>query len=145
MFGGGGMDPRKMEQMMKQMGIDMDELDAESVVIVTEDEELVFDAPQVTKMDAQGQETYQIVGSPETHQVAGGDDAELEAGDADEQTTVTPRFRTTTWSWSPNARVCRRRRPARRSSRSTATSRPPSRSWSDALVVVGPHGLRPRV
>jgi NACalpha-BTF3-like transcription factor len=23
MFGGGGMDPRKMEQMMKQMGIDM--------------------------------------------------------------------------------------------------------------------------
>ncbi len=83
MFGGGGMDPRKMEQMMKQMGIDMDELDAESVVIVTEDEELVFDAPQVTKMDAQGQETYQIVGSPETHQVAGGDDAELAAGDAD--------------------------------------------------------------
>jgi len=82
MFGGGGMDPRKMEQMMKQMGIDMDELDAESVVIVTEDEELVFDAPQVTKMDAQGQETYQIVGSPETHQVAGDDgDAELEAGD----------------------------------------------------------------
>ena len=77
------MDPRKMEQMMKQMGIDMDELDAESVVIVTEDEELVFDAPQVTKMDAQGQETYQIVGSPDTHQVAAGDDAELAAGDAD--------------------------------------------------------------
>ena len=85
MFGGGGMDPRKMEQMMKQMGIDMDELDAESVVIVTEDEELVFDAPQVTKMDAQGQETYQIVGSPETHQVAGGD-TELDAGDADAET-----------------------------------------------------------
>ena len=88
MFGGGGMDPRKMEQMMKQMGIDMDELDAESVVIVTEDEELVFDAPQVTKMDAQGQETYQIVGSPETHQVAG-DDTELAAGDADADTDDT--------------------------------------------------------
>ncbi|MEZ3115569.1 nascent polypeptide-associated complex protein [Halobaculum sp. MBLA0147] len=81
MFGGGGMNPRKMEQMMKQMGIDMEELDAESVVIVTEDEELVFDAPQVTKMDAQGQETYQIVGSPDTHQVAGGDDEALESGD----------------------------------------------------------------
>ena len=81
MFGGGGMDPRKMEQMMKQMGIDMDELDAESVVIVTEDEELVFDAPQVTKMDAQGQETYQIVGAPDTHQVAGDDDATLDADD----------------------------------------------------------------
>jgi len=82
------MDPRKMEQMMKQMGIDMEELDAESVVIVTEDEELVFDALQVTKMDAQGQETYQIVGSPDTHQVAGGDDdAELEAGDDDSAAT----------------------------------------------------------
>ncbi len=81
MFGGGGMNPRKMEQMMKQMGIDMEELDAESVVIVTEDEELVFDAPQVTKMDAQGQETYQIVGSPDTHQVAAGDDAGRTAED----------------------------------------------------------------
>jgi nascent polypeptide-associated complex subunit alpha len=83
MFGGGGMNPRKMEQMMKQMGIDMDEIDAESVIIVTEDEELVFDSPQVTKMDAQGQETYQIVGSPDVHQAAGGDDAGAEAGEAD--------------------------------------------------------------
>lgn len=78
MFGGGGMNPRKMEQMMKQMGIDMDELDAESVIIVTEDEELVFDSPQVTKMDAQGQETYQVVGSPDVHQAAAG---EVESGD----------------------------------------------------------------
>ncbi len=65
MFGGGGMNPRKMKQMMKQMGIDVEELDAERVVVETSDGDLVFDAPQVTKMDAQGQETYQIVGSPE--------------------------------------------------------------------------------
>ncbi|MFB6176287.1 MAG: nascent polypeptide-associated complex protein [Halobaculum sp.] len=84
MFGGGGMNPRKMEQMMKQMGIDMDELDAESVIIVTEDEELVFDSPQVTKMDAQGQETYQIVGSPDVHQAAAG---EVESGDESDTAT----------------------------------------------------------
>ncbi len=83
MFGGGGMNPRKMEQMMKQMGIDMDELDAESVIIVTEDEELVFDDPQVTKMDAQGQETYQIVGSPNVHQAAAG---EVESGEESDTT-----------------------------------------------------------
>ncbi|WP_049906397.1 nascent polypeptide-associated complex protein [Halorubrum aidingense] len=64
MFGGGGMNPRKMKQMMKQMGIDVEELDAERVVIETADGDLVFDGAQVTKMDAQGQETYQIVGSP---------------------------------------------------------------------------------
>jgi len=65
MFGGGGMNPRKMKQMMKQMGIDVEELDAERVVVETADGDLVFDGPQVTKMDAQGQETYQIVGEPE--------------------------------------------------------------------------------
>jgi len=65
MFGGGGMNPRKMKQMMKQMGIDVEELDAERVVIETADgDDLVFDDAQVTKMDAQGQETYQIVGRP---------------------------------------------------------------------------------
>jgi nascent polypeptide-associated complex subunit alpha len=64
MFGGGGMNPRKMKQMMKQMGIDVTELDAEEVVIRTADEELVFSDAQVTRMDAQGQETYQVVGEP---------------------------------------------------------------------------------
>lgn len=63
--GGGGFNPQKMEQMMKQMGIDVDELDAEEVVIRTDETELVFSDPEVTKMDARGQETYQIIGSPE--------------------------------------------------------------------------------
>ncbi|MFC3960066.1 nascent polypeptide-associated complex protein [Halovivax cerinus] len=62
--GGGGLDPRKMEQMMNQMGIDMDELDAEEVIIRTADHDLVFESPDVTKMDARGQETFQIIGTP---------------------------------------------------------------------------------
>jgi nascent polypeptide-associated complex subunit alpha len=73
--GGGGMNPRKMKQMMEQMGIDVDELDASEVIIRTDDGDLVFDDASVTKMDARGQETYQIVGSPEMRE--GG--AELEA------------------------------------------------------------------
>ncbi|MFW5911145.1 MAG: nascent polypeptide-associated complex protein [Halolamina sp.] len=75
MFGGGGLNPRKMQQMMKQMGIDVEELDAEEVIIRTADEELYFDGAQVTKMDAQGQETYQIVGEPNVRET-GADDAE---------------------------------------------------------------------
>ncbi|RQG91716.1 nascent polypeptide-associated complex protein [Natrarchaeobius halalkaliphilus] len=70
--GGGGLNPRKMEQMMKQMGIDVDDIDAQEVVIRTDEYDLVFDNPEVTKMDARGQETYQIIGSPE----------EVEAGSA---------------------------------------------------------------
>ncbi|MEY7851583.1 nascent polypeptide-associated complex protein [Natrarchaeobius sp. A-rgal3] len=71
--GGGGLNPRKMEQMMQQMGIDVDDIDAEEVIIRTEEYDLVFGDPEVTKMDARGQETYQIIGSPE----------EVEAGSAD--------------------------------------------------------------
>jgi len=80
MFGGGGMNPRKMKQMMKQMGIDVTELDAEEVVIRTADEELVFSDAQVTRMDAQGQETYQVVGEPETREPGSAAGA-VEAGD----------------------------------------------------------------
>lgn len=68
MFGGGrggGFDPAQLQQMMEQFGIDMTELDATSVRIETADGEvLVFDDPEVTRMDAQGQQTYQIIGEP---------------------------------------------------------------------------------
>ena len=65
MFGGGGMNPRKLQQMMQQMGIDVTEIDATEVRISTADgTDLVFDGPEVTRMDAQGQQTYQIVGDP---------------------------------------------------------------------------------
>ena len=76
------MNPRKMKQMMKQMGIDVEEIDAERVVIETADGDLVFDGAQVTKMDAQGQETYQIVGSPEEVADAGAPSAIEGAADA---------------------------------------------------------------
>jgi nascent polypeptide-associated complex subunit alpha len=68
--GGGGLDPSKMKQMMQQMGIDIEEIDAREVVIRTPDGDLVFDDAEVQKMDAQGQETYQVVGSPE-HRASG--------------------------------------------------------------------------
>ena len=83
MFGGGGMNPRKMQQMMEQMGIDVTEIDAESVTITTSDgEQLVFDAPEITRMDAQGTQTYQIVGEPD-RQEASGTAGAVESGDAD--------------------------------------------------------------
>ena len=76
------MNPRKIKQMMKQMGIDVEELDAERVVIETADgDDLVFDGAQVTKMDAQGQETYQIVGSPDEVADAGAGGATAVGGD----------------------------------------------------------------
>ncbi|PSQ45887.1 nascent polypeptide-associated complex protein [Halobacteriales archaeon SW_6_65_15] len=80
--GGGGLDPRKMKQMMKQMGIDVDELDAEEVVITKNDgEQLVFDDPDITVMDARGQQTYQVVGEPSTREAEAGGASAVESGD----------------------------------------------------------------
>jgi nascent polypeptide-associated complex subunit alpha len=65
-MGGKGMNPRKMKQMMKQMGISIDEIeDVEEVIIRTPDKEIVFADAVVTVMNAQGNQSFQIVGTPE--------------------------------------------------------------------------------
>ena len=78
--GGGGMNPRKMKQMMNQMGIDLTEIDAEEVIIRTEDVEYVFHDADVQRMDAQGQQTYQVVGEPDERPRG----KAIEGGEADE-------------------------------------------------------------
>lgn len=63
---GKGISPRKMASMMKQMGIDMNELeDVEEVIIRTSEKDLLFKDAQVTVMDAKGMKTYHIVGNPQ--------------------------------------------------------------------------------
>lgn len=54
-----------MEQMMSQFGIDMEDIDAERVVIETTDGDLVFTDAEVTMMNAQGQSVYQVIGEPD--------------------------------------------------------------------------------
>ncbi|WP_225333627.1 nascent polypeptide-associated complex protein [Halomicrobium urmianum] len=78
--GGGGLNPRKMKQMMEQMGIDMEDIDAEEVIIRTSDEELYFDDAEVQLMEAQGQKTYQVVGNPESRERGAGDSGGADAG-----------------------------------------------------------------
>ena len=65
MFPGmGGIDPRQMQQMMRQMGIKTEEIAATEVIIKKADgSELVISSPQVTLMDIQGQKTFQIGGT----------------------------------------------------------------------------------
>jgi nascent polypeptide-associated complex subunit alpha len=63
MFGGlGGMDPRRMQAMMKQMGIQTEEMDVKKIIFELEDKKLVFENPQVTKTTIKGMETYQVMG-----------------------------------------------------------------------------------
>lgn len=66
---GGRIDPRRMNQMMKQLGIDVREMDGvQEVVIRTATRDYVFQNADVTIMRAQGQDTYQVVGKPEVRE-----------------------------------------------------------------------------
>lgn len=61
--GRGGMNPKKMQSMMKQLGIEMSEIDnAEQVIIKTADGNIIIDNPSISIMRAQGVDTYQING-----------------------------------------------------------------------------------
>ena len=58
-----GLDPKKMQAMMKQLGIAQEEIDASRVVIEKSDGgKLIVENPNVTKIKMQGQETFQISG-----------------------------------------------------------------------------------
>ena len=58
------MNPRQMQKMMQKMGMQQVELNASKIVITLSDKELVFENPQLMKINMMGQETYQITGSP---------------------------------------------------------------------------------
>ncbi|MHC1579065.1 MAG: nascent polypeptide-associated complex protein [Candidatus Alkanophagales archaeon] len=61
-----GVSPKKLRQMMQQLGISVEELDdVEEVIIRRADVELVFKDANVTVINAPGAKTYQIVGTPE--------------------------------------------------------------------------------
>lgn len=60
-----GINPRAMNQMMKQMGIDSTEIeDVEQVIIRTQNVDFIFDEASVTRVAAPGMTTYQVMGTP---------------------------------------------------------------------------------
>jgi len=57
------MNPKKMQAVMKQMGISQEEIDASRVIIEkTDNTKIIIESPSVTKVKMQGQETFQIAG-----------------------------------------------------------------------------------
>ena len=86
MIPGPGMNPKQLKQMqraMKQMGMDMKDIEgATEVIIKFKDKEIVISNPKVNLMDYMGQKTYQITGKPkeikiETEILIPDDDVEL--------------------------------------------------------------------
>jgi len=58
-----GMDPKKMEKMLRQMGMKMDNVEATQVIIKTDSGDIVIDKPQVVKTTMKGQVVYQVSGN----------------------------------------------------------------------------------
>jgi len=77
-----GMNPRQMKKMMQQMGMQMDELDADEVIIkMRSGDDIVITDPNVVKMKVQGQESFQITGNVSSE--GEGDNVIVEISDDD--------------------------------------------------------------
>lgn len=58
----GGLNPKKMQAMMKQLGINSEDIEAERVIIEKSDGRIVIENPSIQKIVMQGQESWQIAG-----------------------------------------------------------------------------------
>lgn len=56
------MNPKKMQEAMKKLGIKQENIDAERVIIEKTDGKVVINNPSITKINMQGQENFQITG-----------------------------------------------------------------------------------
>jgi len=66
----GGLDPKKMQAMMSQMGIKQKEIDADEVIIKTRDGNILIKEPSVMKITMSGQDSFQISGRVETEEIS---------------------------------------------------------------------------
>ena len=82
------MNLTQMKKMMKQMGINVEEINATEVIIRTPSEELIFKNPSVTKVSGRGMEVFQVIGSYEVVKKVSEEDVKLimEQANVDEET-----------------------------------------------------------
>ena len=62
------INPRQMEKLARQMGMQMDNIEAERVIIVTKENKIIIENPQVAKVKMMGQETFQVSGGDITEE-----------------------------------------------------------------------------
>lgn len=66
----GNINPKKMQAMMKQMGINQEEIEAIRVIIEkTDGNRIIIENPNVQKVKMQGQESWQIIGDASEEEI----------------------------------------------------------------------------
>ncbi|MFH1133242.1 MAG: nascent polypeptide-associated complex protein [Nanoarchaeota archaeon] len=58
------INPRQMQQAMRRMGIQQVDIEATEVIIRTPTKQMLFQSPQVAKINMMGQESFQVIGTP---------------------------------------------------------------------------------
>ncbi len=58
-----GMDPKKMQAMLKQLGMKMEDISATQVLIKTDGGDITINNPKVVKTTMKGQIVYQVSGA----------------------------------------------------------------------------------
>ena len=64
-----GINPKQLQQAMKQLGMKQEEIDAQEVIIKCSDKELIIRNPNVQKINMMGQESLQITGEIEEREL----------------------------------------------------------------------------
>ncbi len=77
---GGGFNPKQLEKMMQQFGINVEQIeDVQRVVIEASEKDIVIEPADVSIMDAKGQRTYQVTGeASEVDKQTGPDEEDVE-------------------------------------------------------------------
>jgi nascent polypeptide-associated complex subunit alpha len=57
-----GLDPKKMQAVMKQMGMAQEEISANRVIIETDEKNIIINNPSIIKIKMQGDTNFQISG-----------------------------------------------------------------------------------
>lgn len=79
-----GMNPKKMQQMMKQMGMKQDDIPARKVIIYTDDAQIIIEPCEVAEVNMMGQTTIQVTGDTRVEPL----DNSPDISDEDIQTVV---------------------------------------------------------
>lgn len=81
------INPRQMQQMMKKMGIQQEDIDAKEVIIICSDKKIVVKNPSVQKINMMGQKNYQVSGEERIESLDSKDSA-LEISEDDIKTVM---------------------------------------------------------
>ncbi|MCK5040093.1 MAG: hypothetical protein KAR87_03935 [Candidatus Aenigmarchaeota archaeon] len=76
------VNPKQMQKMMQQMGMNTKELDATEVRIICPDKTIIIENPNVQKITVQGQTSFQITG---TETEVDNSQLELESGEEEKE------------------------------------------------------------